>query len=138
MNSTALGNTRTFGNLKGRHVLAAGLASLVAVVAIGAAAWLSDGSGGSRSASTAGAIPSGTMVEPEVTFYLVNTQAEADVILQGELDAAGIRHQSGLAEGDYRFEVIVGNDTLTNRAVADAVAIRADMGLPEIKVIDLR
>jgi hypothetical protein len=36
------------------------------------------------------------------------------------------------------FEVFVGSDSLTDRSVADAVAIRHDLGLPEIRVIDLR
>jgi hypothetical protein len=106
-----------FGHLKKHHVLAAGMASLAAVVAIGTGAWISDGSGGSTAAST---------------------QAEAGAIRQAEQDATGIRRAFGEDGDNSAVEIIVGDGPHVDLAIADAAAIRRDLRLPELKVYDLR
>jgi hypothetical protein len=118
-----------FGHLKKHHILAAGLASLAAAVAIGAGALMGDGSGGSTAASSAPfARQAQAVVEPEMTLYVVRTQADADMIRS----AFGV-------DGDYEsVEIIVGEGPHVDLAIADAAAIRRDLRLPELKVYDLR
>jgi hypothetical protein len=134
MKVTTTGTAGTFFSLQRRHVLAAGLASLVAVVAISAGAWITDGFGGTPASAPAPAL----QVRPKLAIYVVRDQAQADLVRQGELDAARAREAFGLVDAIARVEIIVADGPFVDAAIADAIYIRDGVGLPGIDVYDLR
>jgi hypothetical protein len=135
MKVTTTGTAGVFGSLQRHHVLAAGLASLIVVVAISAGAWITDGFSRGTPASATAPAP---QVRPESIIYVVRDQAQADLVLQSELDAGRIREAFGLVDAAVKVEIVVAQGPFVDAAIADAIYIRDGVGLPGVDVYDLR
>ena len=129
------------------HYLAAdfGTALLVATI-VGVGAWQASGSDaqGTVSAPHRGAAVASTRDDVSVINYLVASQAQAEFIARGEYEAATIRAQSGIDDGEPQDEVqvwIVNDEAslaFAMRGFMDANAVRIENGLAETALVDLR
>jgi hypothetical protein len=137
--------TRTWKEIKAHHGVAACVGALVLAAFAAVGGWQAVGSGGPGVASVTPrsvvAVPASPR-EPNATYYLVASQTQAGFVIQGEEDAARMR----AAEDDFGprddVEVFVANDgaslNLAMQDIRDLNAIRFQIGLPEIKLVDLR
>jgi hypothetical protein len=142
----AVSNT-TAGTLKHKHsnfYLAAGL-GLVMAALTATAAWRLNLAG--TGSTTPAARTSVTYVAPPatergMTFYLVGSEAQAALVLQGEEDAGRVRAADLDGSLADTVDVIVVNDDQSLRnattAINDSNAVRAQSGLSDPKVFDLR
>jgi len=141
--STAIG-TRTFGGWKRyteQHlrVALAGAIALAAVAGVGA--WQAMDSGSNAVTSTPRrAFTNLAKDEPNLTYLIVGSEAQAERVLLGEADAAAIRAPNGDKSTGEKVEVLVAPAGDANRipAIIDLNNTRAALGLPEAQVKDLR
>jgi len=132
--------------VKGHYLAAALGATLLAATLVGVGAWQAVGSGGGGAVSTPsrGAAVSRTRDDVNVINYLVASQAQAEFIARGEYEAATIRAQSGIDDGEPQDEVqvwIVNDEAslaFAMRGFMDANAVRIENGLAETALVDLR
>jgi hypothetical protein len=128
---------RTFTRIRAHYFLVGQLAlALAAIAAIGA--WqLSSGGGGTSPVQhvplAVSAPPLAARQQTAMTYYLVSTQDEANV-LRGAINAQGVDPQY------FSFAVVNNNDTLnqTVQLVAHENDILFAVGQPEIRLVDLR
>ncbi len=135
---------RTWKEVKAHHLLAGGLAILVAAL-LAAGGWRLAGSGGGTAAVqhvAPVAAPASTITsQPTATYYLVSSQDQADALQVVLDDATNIR----TAAGDFRpfdQQITVAPDDETASQTVQFVAQLNDMLVPSgaqpIQVVDLR
>ena len=137
---------RAFKTFRAHYLGAAFAAALLVATLVGVGAWQAVGSGGGGAVSTPsrGAAVSRTRDDVNVINYLVASQAQAEFIARGEYEAATIRAQSGIDDGEPQDEVqvwIVNDEAslaFAMRGFMDANAVRIENGLAETALVDLR
>jgi hypothetical protein len=136
---------RTWKQVKAHYLLVGG-AALAIAAATAWGGWQLSGGGGHGVASVTprfvAAAPAATR-EPNLIYYLVSSQAQADLVSRGEEEGAAIRSQYRIDDEpqDQVGIFIVTDDASLDgalQAVYDTNAIRFQTGLPETKLVDLR
>ena len=136
--------TRTWKEIKAHYLVAACGGALALAALAGVGTWQAVGSGSHGTVSTPQSSVAVFTARPDVnvTYYLVSSQAQADAVLQGAEDAANIRAMAGDFQPRDQVEVLIAGDgaslALAMQGITDANNIRFQVGLPEMKLVDLR